>query len=228
MTTDPPYLPTALQVLLVLTPDWNSVQGVLYRYERPSLQSNWQLAAGSPVPINVGQGGMAWGNGSQEQPQKIEGDKKAPAGIFSLGPVFGDRDHRAQAQNMPFLLIDKDLECVDDPSSIHYNQFVDANTVIRDWKSSEKMQEIGFLYALGIVVGHNTSRVIGRGSCIFMHIWRDKEKGSHGCTVMEEKHLSEIVSWLNMKKNPCLVQLPLAEYASKKKEWQLPEITPYR
>ena len=212
-------VPLVLQLLVVVTPDWNSVEGFLYCFERTSPVSSWE-AVGIPRRITVGKNGMAWGKGlhKHEGPsgkEKVEGDGKAPAGIFSLGPVFGDLDHQVYAQKMPYLLIEKDLECVDDISSIHYNQFVNASTYPRDWNSSEKMQEIGDLYSLGMVIGHNLEPITkGSGSCIFMHIWREASDGTAGCTAMNEQDLKEIVFWLDQRKKPTLIQLPIFEYES--------------
>lgn len=195
---------------------------MLYRFERTSV--TWKSFPS--IPVMLGKKGLAWGRGKHllsEGPQKTEGDLKSPAGIFSLGPVFGSSSHRKYACKMPFLLIVQDLECVDDPHSRYYNRFVHAYSVPdRDWKSSEKMAEIGFLYSLGVVIENNTHPIeAGSGSCIFMHI-SDMQKGTAGCTAMEEKDLIEVVSWLDEKKKPILVQLAEEEYAKKQRIWDLP------
>ena len=220
----------SLQALLVLTSNWDAVSGVLYRYERESTLHAWK-SVGYPVPVNIGEKGMAWGlglHGSEDLRGdfKKEGDRKAPAGIFSLVHAFGDAAHKAHAKKIPYLPIERDLECVDDPDSRYYNQFVRRKVSEEpDWKSSEKMAEIGYLYALGLVVGHNMeSPQPGLGSCIFMHIWRDSASGSAGCTIMEESNLIDIISWLDIVKQPCLIQLPYEEYLQRKSSWNLPSI----
>lgn len=208
---------TALQLLLVLTSDWHHVEGTLYRYQRSSPQENWSLVA-TPIPIVVGKNGMVW--------EKREGDGKSPAGIFSLGPVFGAPAYQEVAMKMPFLPITADLEWVDDPHSQYYNQYVYTSTITdRDWTSSELMAEIGPIYSIGVFVGHNIDPVEpGMGSCIFLHLWRNSKSGTGGCTAMEEEHLKEIVSWLDQASQPCLVQLPIHEYVNKKREWNLPAL----
>jgi L,D-peptidoglycan transpeptidase YkuD (ErfK/YbiS/YcfS/YnhG family) len=217
-----------LQLLLVVVPEWSATQGYLYRFERADLNCPW-VAVASPIAVSIGKNGMAWGRGMHDQqagPVKKESDGKSPAGIFSLGLVFGDEAHQYCAKHMPFLLIDDDLECIDDPHSIHYNRFVRAKSEKnRDWGSSEKMKEIGFVYALGAVIQHNMDPVCpSMGSAIFMHIWRYPNHPTAGCTAMEEKDLIEIVSWLDEKKHPVLVQLPLEEYIRLKNQWQLPSV----
>ena len=198
---------------------WNS-----FRYQRDSSSHHWE-AVGSPIPVALGRNGMAWGI-DQSGPMKKEGDGRSPAGFFFLGPAFGDAEHLPYAKKIPFLLITEDLECVDDPDSVYYNQFVYANTIEKlDWKSSEKMKEIGPLYALGLVVQYNRDPVIpGRGSAIFMHIWRNKGSGSGGCTTMQENDLQDVISWLDSEQHPCLVQMPLQEYENLKLQWGLPEV----
>ena len=95
---------------------------------------------------------MAWGIGlhlSQlELPLdrvKREGDRKAPAGIFRLGPIFVDyRFPFPLPFHMPVIEVNEWWEGVDDPSSIYYNQLVDTPTMTvegEDWSSSELMQE---------------------------------------------------------------------------------------
>jgi D-alanyl-D-alanine dipeptidase len=225
--------PLVLQLLVVIAHDWSSVEGTLYRYQRSSSTLQWELS-GPPIEVTLGKQGMAWGKGlcdfsDQNRLGKKEGDGKSPAGIFYLGPVFGNASHQPYAKNMPFLLITDDLEYVDDSHSLYYNQFVTAHsTKNRDWKSSEKMKEIGSLYALGFVVQHNLNPIeAGMGSAIFMHIWRSRGMGTAGCTAMAENDLNEIVLWLNAEQHPCLVQLPLEEYLNKKSQWGLPELPSY-
>ncbi len=222
--------PQVLQLLVVVSPDWNGLDGVLYRYQRGSPSLQWELV-GSPIGVALGEQGMAWGRGlfdcsHEKGMHKKEGDWRAPAGVFSLGPAFGDERHQPYARKIPFLLVADGLECVDDPDSVHYNRFITEKTAHRDWKSSEKMKEIGFLYAIGLVIQHNLNPIKpGMGSAIFMHVWRQKGMGTAGCTAMEEKDLDELVSWLDMEQSPCLVQLPSEEYMGKKSLWGLPELS---
>lgn len=222
--------PFTLQLLVVVTPDWSSVEGLLYRYERSSATSAWE-SCGEPTPINVGKNGMAWGRGihSDEElcgARKKEGDAKSPAGIFSLGPTFGDVAHEKDARNIPFLQIVEDLEWIDDPASTYYNRFVYANSIEnKDWKSSENLLEEGSLYSLGLFIAHNVDPTEpGLGSCIFMHIWSEKGLGTAGCTAMEERDLRQVVSWLDELKYPHLVQLPWKEYQKRKESWNLPRL----
>lgn len=213
-----------LQLIVVTTPDWDAVEGNLYRFERSTTLSPWK-EVGSPIPVTVGKKGMAWGIEISDVPCKREGDLKSPAGIYSLGTAFGDLAHKKYAVKLSYLVIEQDTECVDDPSSGFYNQFVDAKTEPRDWTSSEKMLEVGHYYAIGIEVKYNSDPIMpGFGSCIFIHVWKDRNSGTAGCTAMQEDNLNEIVSWLNVDKQPAIVQLPLQEYPKKQKMWNLPNL----
>lgn len=220
----------ALQLLVVTTPDWGAVEGVLYRYERPSSRDAWQLVA-APHPVTVGKNGMAWGRGlhppmNGATNKKREGDGRSPCGIYALGPVFCASSYSSYSKKMPFFLVEEDVEWVDDPNSLSYNRLITGDSQVpRDWNSSEKMKEIGHLYDIGLVVQHNSDPILPQaGSAIFFHIWSRPGGGTGGCTAMDEKDLCSLISWLDETKQPCLVQLPQDEYALKKSAWRLPEL----
>ncbi|MBA2369274.1 MAG: L,D-transpeptidase family protein [Candidatus Protochlamydia sp.] len=212
------------QIIVVVSADWGAVEGSLYCYQREQL---WNLVLG-PIPVSLGKHGMAYGRGIQNfsdprDNRKKEGDGRSPAGAFLLGPVFGNALHACCARNMDFLLIQEGLECIDDSQSIHYNKFVSSEMVQnKDWKSSEKMDEIT-LYDLGICIQHNSNPVMaGMGSAIFFHRWRSEGAATEGCTAMRKDDLEALVNWLNQADYPCLVQLPIREYLKQKFIWDLP------
>jgi D-alanyl-D-alanine dipeptidase len=214
------------QLIVVTTPAWDSVSGTLQRYVRAGATSPWR-AEGPAVPIVVGQTGLAWGDealGRRRDPRKREGDGKAPAGRFPLGAAFGFAT-RSEAEwvRLPYVPLEADTECVDDVASTHYNRVVDRSDVRRvDWNSAERMRSID-LYRLGVIVRYNAQPVRrGRGSCIFLHIWRAPGSPTSGCTAMPASDLETIVRWLDPGREPQLVQLPRAEYARLRRAWSLP------
>ena len=215
-----------LQLLVVTTPAWDSVSGTLRRYARATPHGPWR-AVGEPVPIVVGQSGLAWGEavgGRPSDPRKREGDGRAPAGRFTLGTAFGFAPSSGMnGVQLPYLQLADDTECVDDPTSEHYNTLVGRSAQRRvDWASSERMRTID-LYRLGVVVRYNTAPVRrGRGSCIFLHIWRAAGSPTSGCTAMPAADLDTVVAWLDPARHPTLVQLPVAEYARLRAPWGLP------
>jgi len=222
-----PDLQHARKLIVVTTPDWNSVDGKLTRYSR--LGNKWKQQ-GEPIQVVVGKNGLAWdpqlANGHTDQfpgPVKREGDGRAPTGIFKLSESFGFDDASALGvQN--YLQLTPATECVDDPKSKHYAQVVDRNSVKDfDWSSSEKMRSVD-LYRMGVIVSYNMFQTVpGNGSCIFLHIWRGPGQGTAGCTAMPEEKLKGIIHWLNSKApNAVLIQLPRPAYERLKSLWNLP------
>lgn len=214
------------QLILVTTRDWDAVQGSLQRFERKSVKAWWK-PVGAPIPVVVGRNGLGWGAGLSallgDGPVKKEGDGKAPAGVFKLGPAFGYAPSaEASWLKVPYTPLVETVECVDDAGSRQYNLIVDRRSVKNvDWNSSERMRSVAG-YRWGVVVEHNSAPpVAGKGSCIFLHIWQSADKGTAGCTAMEKSNLEELMRWLDAKKRPALVQLPEAAYERMRGVWRL-------
>jgi len=218
----------SLQAIIVTTPAWNSVRGTARTFERKNTKSNWK-AVGDEFPIVVGRSGL--GNdptgptsGSVESsPSKHEGDGRSPAGFFPLTSSFGNND---VGTKLPFTKLDDFTECVDDTKSGFYNEIVNRMRVGNfDWKSSEKMLAVGPQYDLGVFVAYNSYPAVrGNGSCIFLHIWKDADTGTSGCTAMTKENLERIVRWLDPAKNPYLIQMTEAEYRSQPSSIKLPKL----
>ena len=213
---------------MVTTRDWDAVGGTLRRFERRRAAGAWSQAGGD-VPVVVGRTGLAWGAGlvpagAGAGPQKREGDGKAPAGVFRLGPAFGFAA-RAEARwlRTAYTPLTPSTECVDDAASRHYNRIVDRSALkAADWNSSERMREVEG-YRWGLVVEHNAAPPVpGLGSCIFLHVWAAPDKGTAGCTAMERPNLESLRRWLDPAKGPLLVQLPEEEYERLRRAWGLP------
>jgi D-alanyl-D-alanine dipeptidase len=222
----PPALARASQLLVVTTATWDTTGGMLRRYSRDAT-GRWR-AEGARVPVVVGRTGLAWGVGvaldAAGEPTKHEGDGKAPAGAFPLERAFGfTPSAKAVGTRLPYLRLVETTECVDDTASVHYNAIVDRARVPRvDWTSAERMRRID-LYRLGVVVDYNGSPpVAGRGSCIFLHVWRGSRSSTAGCTAMAEPALAALIRWLDPVRRPALVQLTDAAYARRRAAWGLP------
>lgn len=230
-TPEPPVVKRpfaeSLQAVVVTTPDWPTVKGTARLFERRNLRSKW-TAVGDEFPIVVGRSGLGWAIESAPEAVKDfkkEGDGKAPAGMFPLTFAFGSAP-KPEKLGYPYTKLESSTECVDDAASTHYNKIVDRFKVGNfDWKSSEKMLAVGEEYALGVFVAYNSYPVRrGDGSCIFLHVWKDAETPTSGCTAMERRNVERIVSWLEPARNPYLVQLPAAEYKKFRKKWNLPKL----
>ncbi len=215
------------QAVVVTTKDWNATQGEARLFERATPTDKWK-AKGDAFQVVLGRSGTAWAQDSAPEKAvqlKKEGDGRSPAGSFPLTFAFGT-SMKPEQITFPYTRLAADTECVDDVSSHHYNKIVGRNQVgIFDWKSSEKMLDIGEQYALGVFVAYNSYPVVsGNGSCIFLHVWKDASTPTSGCTAMNRPDLERLVSWLEPDHHPYLVLLPEAEYKSLRKSWNLPNL----
>jgi len=190
------------QILIVVADNFNSSTAKLSCFE-----GNKQIC--KDIEVNLGKNGLGWGIGFKniphavDEPIKHEGDKRAPAGIFKLTESFGYASRNPS--KLPYLYANKNLICVDDSNSPFYNQIIEANG---DEKSFEHMRRKDNQYRYGIVVAHNPHAKAQRGSCIFIHIQKEKNHPTVGCTSMSEENLKKVIKWLDKSKNPILIQIP--------------------
>ncbi len=210
------------QLILVTTDTWNKIEGKMAVYE---YKGNRWMPVFTEIPIVTGRSGMAWGTGLHKAELnkgklKREGDGNSPAGIFHLSGLFGYEDIRSE---MNSLKVDNQTFCVDDSKSIYYNQIVKSDTVKKDWNSAETMRMKSDVYKFGIFVDYNVNPAIpDMGSCIFMHIWSGSKNPTAGCTAMKESDILKLIDFLDKRKNPILVQIPLSEYGRLKSMYKLP------
>jgi zinc D-Ala-D-Ala dipeptidase len=224
-----PELSSCEQLVTVTVSNWNSVDATVNLYERTAGAGSMWRRFGRPFPAVIGENGLAWGIGlhgtsKTGEPEKREGDKKTPAGVFGFGDVFGTaRPEQVRFLRLPYRQVTMTTEAIDDPKSKYYNQVVDRRAVINpDWASSESMVQVGGRYRLGVIIRHNAAAFPGFGSCIFFHVWDPKYPGTTGCTATSYDHLVSLLRWLDPKKNPLIVQLPKEEYRQLQQSWGLP------
>lgn len=220
----PDALARAGQLLLVVSTDWTAPDGQLRRFERAAGEL-WK-PVGLPVAVMLGKSGLGWGRGlhgsTTAEPTKREGDGRAPAGVFEMGPAFG-AGPAPEGLRLPWVTATSTAECVDDPKAARYNELVDTAVTPKDWQSSEELLRKDGLYALGLFVRHNSApAVVGGGSCIFLHIWKGPGQPTVGCTAMAAPQLREVLLWLDPARSPVLVQLPAAELEARRAAWKLP------
>ena len=202
------YLRNSNQVLFVKTKSADAIQGTMYLYERKNSRKRWRRF--DSFAIVVGRAGLAKDSQTTLSvnglPLKKEGDGKSPAGIFPLGDVFSY--HKLDNLKMPFVQVDTNFYCVDDASSSYYNTLVVNDTAKQSFNSFEYMKRKDDLYEYGIWVLYNSSPVVsGNGSCIFIHVWKDSNSGTSGCTAMAKENIVKLIHWLDKKKNPVLLQI---------------------
>jgi len=197
------FLYSSQQIILVVSEGFNSAKAKLSCYE-----DNKKVI--DTIDVNLGTNGLGWGLGEikliqkEDEAQKKEGDKKAPAGVFKLTSTFGYKENKNSKINYIHPL--DNLICVDDSDSRHYNKIIQMPKNIPS--SFEKMKRDDNQYKLGVVVAHNKSQVKQAGSCIFLHVHKHKDASTAGCTSMTLSNMKKIVHWLDGSKNPILIQVP--------------------
>ena len=219
------------QMVLVTTANWDSTSGELRRYERDG--AGWKQV-GDASNIVVGRTGTAWGIGLNtthgDGPIKREGDGKAPAGVFSIGPAFGYAD--SARTGLEYKAMGQNDWCIDVPDSAYYNQIIDRSLVkapLLDQSSEPMRRDIHAdgdqRYREGFVIEHNAANTRNAGSCIFAHLWSAPDSTTAGCTAMAPASMDALLAWLDAQRKPVLVQLPQAQYMQLRDAWKLPRIS---
>lgn len=194
------------QLIVVLTPSWQSVPARVLRYERKTIaaKEHW-LQTETTLAAVVGRAGLGWGNQFEhlkidDEPVKREGDGRTPAGVFPLGATFGfsPAPHEGHMTLVPNQQI-----CVDDVRSRHYGE-IHARAAIGDKTRGENMGEIT-LYKQGIVINYPPNREKRSGSCIFFHIWERAGVGTAGCIALSERDVVGLQAFGNRGKTGVVI-----------------------
>jgi len=216
------------QCIVVTTAAWSAPLGLLATFERDG-SGAWRKHT-SPIPVVVGNAGLAWGRGVVDSaalpgPSKVEGDDRAPAGVFLLRFVFGYAQPQTVRIRMPYVALSQNIVAIDDSRSRYYNQVVDRSKIKDpDWHSAEKMMLNDDRYKWGVFVEHNVPPKPGAGSCIFVHVWKNSQTTTSGCTALPENDLVKIIHWLDPARLPLLVQMPRPVYKELQAKWNLPDL----
>ena len=180
------------QALIVQENPLNHSKAKLTAWQRR--ENHWQMMF-SPMDVVIGKNGLAL------MGKKREGDGRTPSGIFRLVIAFG---YLPTIQtNLPYYQTTENDFWVDDPESKQYNQWV---TGIPEAKSFERMKRDDDLYKYGIAIEYNANPIVpGRGSAIFIHVWRAPDSSTAGCVAMSEENIVQLLTWLDQAKNPHII-----------------------
>jgi L,D-peptidoglycan transpeptidase YkuD (ErfK/YbiS/YcfS/YnhG family) len=184
------------QVLIVSQAQSNNPYGKLTFWEK--VGESWKKVFSSRAVL--GRTGIA------NPGEKREGDGHTPSGIYPIGTAFGyaplintKLDYRQATENDFW---------VDDVKSPDYNKWVVGKP---NAASFEDMHRKDNLYKLGAVIEYNTNPIVpGRGSAIFMHIWRNYHKATSGCIALSERNLRRLLSKLDKINKPVIIIEPYA------------------
>ena len=125
---------------------------------------------------------------------KIEGDRKTPKGIFSLGPVFYRKDRiKNLVTKLKKKKINRLMGWCDDVKNKRYNKLIKVNKKIRH----EKLFQKKINYDLIIPIKYNFKKTKkGKGSAIFIHLTRDYKK-TLGCIALKKNDLLILLKLIN-------------------------------
>ncbi len=116
---------------------------------------------------------------------KLEGDKKTPIGIFSLGNLYYRHDKVEKPEtNLKVIKIKKNMAWCDDVNNEKfYNKITNLSKKIK----SEKLFRNDYKYDYFIPIKYNwISPKIPKGSAIFLHLTKNY-KSTNGCIAMMKK-----------------------------------------
>jgi len=182
--TCPDLIAQASRLISVTTPSMDTQLATMQLFTRHSANKPWNRISAAE-PAVVGKAGLGWGYSfvhlkEPEEPEKVEGDKRTPAGFFRIGASFGFSPSRQPGY---LELKAGETVCVEEPSSPFYNTITKRSEIgsveADDMRTSP-------LYRSGLFVEYPSDRATRRGSCILIHIWSAPDTGTAGCIGLPE------------------------------------------
>ena len=128
--------------------------------------------------------------------KKIEGDKKTPKGIFSIGNLYYRKDRISKFKTkLKTIQIKKKMGWCDDINSKYYNRPINIKKNIKH----EKLFRKDCKYDLLIPINYNTKPIIkNKGSAIFIHLTKNYKK-TVGCVALSKKDFLILLKLINSK-----------------------------
>lgn len=209
------------QLVVGLADGWDARKATIYRFERKP-GGRWKRV-GKGWRANIGKNGLAAGRGllawcGPDAERKIESDKKAPAGLFRLGGMYGYGPGLKAAPKGRLKPITKTMACVSDPESSSYNRIVDTAKIDKDWDWTRPLLRPDGIKSRTIVIGVNGAAdpdddppVPGQGSCVLFHLAR-KHRPTVGCTSLPADELDALIAWLKPRAEPAYMLMTKEQY----------------
>ncbi len=181
------------QLIIVSSSHRSNHQATLYTYEKRN--GRW-VEAHRPMAAVLGPNGMNL--------DKREGDGTTPMGVYSIGYGFGTAV-KPSSSTFPYKRAGQHDYWVDDVTSPDYNKWISfSGNPSSRWKSFERMNHP--LYKYGTTINYNTDPIVaGKGSAIFLHVWRGSTSPTAGCVAVSETNMVTLLNWLKQDKSPHIV-----------------------
>ena len=127
---------------------------------------------------------------------KVEGDKKTPKGIFSLGPLYFRKDRNIKPKTkIKTIKINRKMGWCDDGNHPKYNCLVKIDKSLK----YEKMFREDYKYDFIIPINYNTFKPKkNKGSAIFIHLTQDYKK-TLGCIALKKKDFLILLKLIKKK-----------------------------
>ncbi len=165
----------------------------------------WERRDGTWSVARPAMAGVVGPNGLAPPGEKREGDGRTPSGVYRIGLAFGDAPHIETG--LDYRQATAEDFWVDDPDSTQYNRWVTGKPAA---KSFERLRRDDDLYKYAAVIEYNTDPVVpGRGSAIFLHVWRGPDSPTAGCVALSEDNVVALLRWLDWHKHPVIVLGPV-------------------
>ena len=125
---------------------------------------------------------------------KKEGDGKTPKGTFKIEHLYFRKDRiKKPLTKLKCIKINRNMGWCDDVKEKNYNKLIKINKKF----SHEKLFRKDKKYDLLIPIKYNFKKpIIGKGSCIFIHLTSDY-KPTAGCIALKEKDLLILLKLIN-------------------------------
>lgn len=117
---------------------------------------------------------------------KIEGDKKTPKGLYSIGNLYFRADRIKNVKTkLKKISINQKMGWCDDPKDKNYNKLIKIDKKL----NYEKMFKKSKNYDLLIPINYNYPKTIKKkGSAIFIHLTQNYSK-TLGCIALKKKDM---------------------------------------
>ena len=128
---------------------------------------------------------------------KVEGDKKTPKGSFYIENLYFRKDRVKKIQSkLKSIPITKYMGWCDDlKNKKKYNKLINTKEKLKH----EKLYRYDCKYDLLIPIKYNLKkRILGKGSCIFIHLTKNYEP-TEGCIAVSKKDFLIMLKMINKK-----------------------------